>query len=188
MAGTEVPRTLTEQLLPSNFTVDLQCLWMGRMSGYPTPGCRWASLWEKTNPVTVRCGRRCCPLLCVYSVRQFRSKGRMSAAPPWIKLIGSVSARGVRVTRSRRSSVWPNPFSTRLPTSRSGTVADRGEESSLHGTEAVCLCSGRVGRSHTVGEGGPATRGNARGRGERGKKKFSWCILVFFFICSAMSK
>lgn len=46
--------------------------------------------------------------------------------------------------------MWPNPFSTRLPTSQSGTVDDPGEESSPHGTEAVCLCSGRVGRSHTV--------------------------------------
>lgn len=50
--------------------------------------------------------------------------------------------------------MWPNPFWTRLLTSQSGTVADPGEESSPRDTEAVCLCSGRVGRSHTVGRKG----------------------------------
>lgn len=61
MAGTEVPLTLTGQLLLSDFTVDLQCLWMERMSVYPRPGCRWASLGEKTNPVT--------PCQATYSMR-----------------------------------------------------------------------------------------------------------------------
>lgn len=50
-AGTEVPQTLAEQLI---FTFDLQCLWMERISVCSRPGCWWASLWEKTNPVTAR--------------------------------------------------------------------------------------------------------------------------------------
>lgn len=59
---------------------------------------------------------------------------------------------GGGVMRSRRSSVWPSPFSSPPPTSQSGTEAGPGEGSSPRGTEAVCLCSGRVGRSHTVGK------------------------------------
>lgn len=65
--------------------------------------------------------------------------------------------------------MWPSPFSTRLLTSQSGTVADPGEESSPRGTEAVCLCSGRVGRSHTVRRKGREAE-EARVDEERGEK------------------
>lgn len=70
----------------------------------------------------------------------------------WFKLIQSVSA-SKGVTRSRRSSAWPIPFYEQLRTSQSGTAADPHGESSLHGTEAICLYSGPVGKNHTVGAG-----------------------------------
>lgn len=70
----------------------------------------------------------------------------------WFKLIQSVSA-SKGVMRSRRSSAWPIPFYEQLRTSQSGTAADRHGEFSLRGTEAICLYSGPVGKSHTVGAG-----------------------------------
>lgn len=60
--------------------------------------------------------------------------------------------RASEVTRSRHSSAWPIPFYGHFQTSRSGIAADAHEESSPRGTEGVCLCNGRVGRSHTVGK------------------------------------
>lgn len=55
-----------------------------------------------------------------------------------------------KVTRSRRSSAWPIPFYGHFLTSPSGIGADAHEESAPRGTEEGCLCSGCVGRSHTV--------------------------------------
>lgn len=104
---------------------------------------------------------RSCRSLFVYSFRPSVPIQRQdeSRAPPWIKMnwVSQRLGSSFVVTRSRRSSVWPSPFSTPRPTSQSGTVADPGEESSPRGTEAVCLCSGRVGRSRT-GWGGRAGR------------------------------
>lgn len=82
----------------------------------------------------------------------------------WFELIQSVSASRV-VMRSRRSSAWPIPFYGQLPTSQSGTVAGPREESSPRGTEAICLCSGPVGRSHTV-----STRKRERKKGNKNKE------------------
>lgn len=89
--------------------------------------------------------------------------------------------------RSHRSSVWPIPFFEQLLTSQSGTVAGPREESSPHGTEAICLCNGPAGRSHTLAQergkqGGGADRGR---KGDRKKNYFHMleCIsLAFTFI------
>lgn len=82
----------------------------------------------------------------------------------WFEKIQSVSA-SEGVTRSRHSSAWPIPFYGQLLTSQSGTVAGPREESSLRGTEAICLCSGPVGRSHTA-----TGKRIARGSADRGRK------------------
>lgn len=66
--------------------------------------------------------------------------------------------------RSRRSSAWPIPFYEQLRTSQSGTAADPHGEFSLRGTEAICLYSGPVGKSHTVGAG------QRKEEGKEGKK------------------
>ncbi len=95
----------------------------------------------------------------------------------WFELIQSVSA-SKRVTRSRRSSAWPIPFYGQLLTSQSGTVAGPHEESSRRGTEAICLCSGPVGRSHTVGTGRGKGQEGWRGRKEGKNKKWTHVIYV----------
>lgn len=99
----------------------------------------------------------------------------------WFKLIQSVSAwKGV--TRSRRSSAWPIPFCGQLLTSQSGTVTGPGGESSPRGTEAVCLCSGRAGRSHTVGrkeEGQKKRRWRRKGKIGKRRDKLTNYILYF---------
>lgn len=78
---------------------------------------------------------------------------RQNECHTWrFKLIQSVSA-SKEVMRSRHSSAWPIPFYEQLRTSQSGTAADPHGESSLRGTEAICLYSGPVGKSHTVGAG-----------------------------------
>lgn len=90
------------------------------------------------------------------------------------------------VTRSRHSSVWPIPFYGQLLTSQSGTVAGPREESSLRGTEALCLCSGPVGRSHTATGKGTARRSADRGRkGEKGKKKQKKTVFSNVFLKKA---
>lgn len=102
----------------------------------------------------------------------------------WFKLIQSVSA-SKGVTRSRRSSAWPIPFYGQLLTSQSGTAAGPREESSLRGTEAICLCSGPVGRSHTVGTGkrkasSSADRGREGRRGGRREEKYKLTDFILY--------
>lgn len=105
----------------------------------------------------------------------------MSATHGDLEKIQSVSA-SEGVTRSRHSSVWPIPFYGQLLTSQSGTVAGPREESSLRGTEAICLCSGPVGRSHTAtGKRIARKKGRERreGGGGRGKKSDSFLGMYF---------
>lgn len=106
----------------------------------------------------------------------------MSATCVDFEMFQSVSALK-RVTRSHRSSAWPIPFYGHFPTSQSGTVAGPREESSPRGTEAVCLCSGPVGRSHTVDAGRKADRSRKGGmegwRAQKGRKNKELINVIF---------
>lgn len=168
---------------------------MGRLgdNGLTKTCYQRATVREKINPVTAhtrghrRVARDRSALVVVISV----SVHRFSQLVPiqrqnecrtrWFKLIQSVSAwKGV--TRSRRSSAWPIPFCGQLLTSQSGTVDGPGGESSPRGTEAVCLCSGRAGRSHTVGrkeEGQKKRRWRRKGKTGKRRDELTNCILYF---------